>query len=474
MKVLLAVLALSAAGATVALAQEVAPDSVHAAAADTVEVPAGDAPSSAADSLGNYLRTLADSTDAFFGASGAPIDTVGLDSVLTFRLAHPDPMSDMRHARASWAPWLSFNRADGPLYGGVLTLGRAEALGAISGRLGYAAGPNDLLGGGIYRKRWGVRRSSASFGRSRRRADRPWTVEISGGRFTTVMDPDRSVSWQRVLRAFLNGSDRHHYFRRDGVQARLERESARWRAALVLRDQLESPLPTTATWNLFHSTPEVIDNLPAAFGRAREIQLEAGARAPWLPIQGEIGWRVSSDALASDFEYQRLALTLGGDFGLGPVGTLVPQVQYGRLTGDLVPQAGFYLGGTHSIRSLPTNSLAGTGKALGRLDLIFTPDLPRVLRLPVPAFVVVQGALFAGSGAVWGGDPFGGPARPGRAWPERQAWISEVGASLLYRPGLPEPRGFMRLDYAHGVGGNTETKISLHYTVPLDLLRAFE
>jgi len=61
--------------------------------------------------------------------------------------------------------------------------------------------------------------------RRRRRGETAWTFEATGARFTTVIDPDGSMSWQRVLRALTNGSDRHHYYRRDGYQLRLERES---------------------------------------------------------------------------------------------------------------------------------------------------------------------------------------------------------------------------------------------------------
>jgi hypothetical protein len=411
--------------------------------------------------LGGYLRTLSDSTDRYFGASSAPLDTVGLDSVLSFRLAHPDPMRDLRRPRTSLAPWLSFNRADGPLYGGVLTLGRLSGMGALSGRMGYAVGPNDLLGGAAYRKRWGGRlRSSPTL-----------ILEGQVGRFTTVLDPDRQISWQRVLRALLNASDRHHYYRRDGARMMVERESGSWRASLGLRDQLESPLSTTTTWNLMKSTPALEANVPAAAGRVREIQLEAATRLPGWPWQGEISFRHADRDLGSDFDYQRLHLTVGGDLALGRVATLVPQVDYGRLMGDAIPQASFFLGGTHSLRSLKTNELGGTRKAFGRLDVVFTPDLLKLSPLPHPGLGPLQTGLFAATGAVWGPSPFGDPPISGGEWPEPQAWLSEIGASLLYRPGLPEPRGFVRLDYARGVGPNPESRITVHYSVPLDLLR---
>ena len=449
---------------------DVAPDTVSAAPAPP---PAEGAPADTA--LGGFLRGLADSTNVYFGPSSAPVDTVGLDSTLAFRLANPDPTGDMRHARPSWSPWFTFNRADAALYGAVLTLGRAERRGSISGRLGYAAGPNDWMGGGSYRKRWVSRQEGrAAELRRRRRGENAWTLEVSGGRFTNILDPDRTQSWQRVLRALVNGSDRHHYFRRDGYLLRLERESARSRFALVFRDQLESPMVTTDTWNLLHQTPEVVINQPATFGRAREVQFEGTVRIPRTGWQAETNLRLASDALASDFDYRRFVLTTGGDIGLGRVATLVPQLQYGRLEGDVIPQAAFYLGGTHSLRSLSTNVLVGSRKTLGRLDLIFTPDLAKLSHVPHPSLVVLQGGLFAASGAVWGADPFGGPTIAGDALPKPEGWLSEVGVSLLYRPGLPEPRGFLRLDYAHGVGNNPEHKVTLHYSVPLDLLHRLE
>src|SRR5262249_60116478 len=108
--------------------------------------------------------------------------------------------------------------------------------------------------------------------RRRRLHETAWTMEGTVGRFTQVLDPDGSFSWQRVLRAFVNGSDRHHYYRRDGYMLRLERETARSRLGLQFRDQLESPLTTTATWNLLGDQPAVVINKPPAQGPRREFQ----------------------------------------------------------------------------------------------------------------------------------------------------------------------------------------------------------
>ena len=198
-------------------------DTARAVPAPSKTLPVGRAP--ADTGLGGFLRGLADSTDVYFGPSSTPIDTVGLDSTLAFRLANPDPLGDMRRARPSWAPWFTFNRADGPLYGGVLTLGRPERLGAVSGRLGYAAGPNDWLGGGSYRKRWvTAHEGRAAELRRRRRGETAWTFDLSAGRYSQILDPEHSVSWQRVLRALVDvGTDSA---RRNGAEKALPRSES--------------------------------------------------------------------------------------------------------------------------------------------------------------------------------------------------------------------------------------------------------
>src|SRR5262249_38288644 len=151
------------------------------------------------------------------------------------------------------------------------------------------------------------------------------------------------------------------------------------------------------------------------FGRAREVELQGTVRIPRTGWQAEADLRFSGATLASDFDYQRYSVSTGGDIGLGRIATLVPQLQYGRLEGAVIPQAPFCLGGRPSLRSLETNDLASRRKAFGRLDLIFTPDLAQLSHIPHPAALVLQGGLFAGSGAAWGRNPFGGLAGSGDA-----------------------------------------------------------
>jgi hypothetical protein len=237
---------------------------------------------------------------------------------------------------------------------------------------------------------------------------------------------------------------------------------------------LESPLAVTTTWNLARDPLDVPGNLAAAFGRTRELALATAARLPLLPLRGQITHQMSDKAIGSDFDYRRTRAALGGELALGGHLSFLPQLVYGRLGGDAIPQASFYLGGSRTLRGLTGAELGGTGLALARLDLIGADDLLALAHIPHPAMLPIQGGLFAATGAVWGADPYGGPGSPAAGWPDKAAWLSEVGASLLYRPGIPDEDAYFRLNYAQPLGpGGREPRWSLSYSRALDLLRAF-
>ena len=415
----------------------------------------------APDSLGDFLKSLSDSTDLYFGPSSAPVDTAGLDTALTRALARPWLKNRSQPWRSGFGPWFSFNRADGPLWGGTVGLGREDrGVGVLRGRVGYVAGPNLWRGRGSWTRRWSARDRELP----------AWWAGIGSGRWTELLDADGKPSWLRVARALVAGSDHQDYLRRNGGWLRVGRELPDARIMFGFRSQLDSPLPTTTTWNLLDRVPEVIENAPAARGQVALLEVEAATRLPRLPLRLELKGESSLDGLDNEFDYRRLRARLAGDLGLGRVASLVPELEYGRLDGDAIPQASFFLGGAGSLRSLETRTYAGTGRTFGRLDLIFVPDLLSLARLPHPAFLPIQGAVFAGSGAVWGRDPFGGPGSGEAGWPERDAWRSEVGVSLLYRPGLPDPSQSLRIDYARAVGPGDRDKISISFSAPLDII----
>ena len=401
--------------------------------------------------LGGFLGGLADSTDRYFGFTATPLDTAGLGSALADRLKRPwtEPL-DSRRFEISWGPWMQFNRVEGTLWGGTLGIGREGRIGVLAGRIGWAAGPNQLRGGPEYRL-------------TRERRENIWRFAVFAGRLSESMDREHHGRWLSMVRALVAGSDHSHYLLRDGVRARLERETSGLRLGLGYRDQLETPLATTTTWNLLDHVPDPVFNLAATRGRARELEARATARVPRTPFQTEAAFQVTSPRLGGAFAYRRYR------------SSLVPQLLWGRLDGDPVRQSSFFIGGARTLRSVQSGVAGGTAIALARLDLIGDADLLSVLRIPHPDAFSFQAGAFAGIGAAWGRDPYGGPTKPGRNFPQRDAWLSEVGFSLLYRPGLPEPDGFLRFDVAQPLGPDDRSvRFVISYGRVIDLLKPLE
>jgi len=409
-------------------------------------------------SLESFLELLADSTDRYFGVAAAAPDTAGLDSLLLWALAHPQTR---RKLPVVTYPTFAFNRVDGPLWGLGVAGGHSRRGGRIGLNASYAAGPNAWRWRGLFQKRW----------------EHPtvdWTLRVEAGRESDVLDPDRTGSSLATMRALLWGTDRRHYLWREGVELNFAAETPLWRVGAGYREQEEKPLRTTTTWTLSHGDLTIIDNYPAASGIVREYEASGTWVLPVVPFTLEGVHRVSSKSLGSDFDYQRGKITASGKIGVGRFATLVPQFAYGRLWGDVIPQASLFLGGTRTLRSVPGSALGGAGLALARMDLLGARDLLEMAHLPHPAMFPIQGGVFIGTGAVWGKDPYGGPTRPGTDWPARELWISEAGVSLFYQPGVPEPGGFLRLSYAWPLGpGYGSRRLLVSYTRALDLVRPF-
>ena len=94
------------------------------------------------------------------------------------------------------------------------------------------------------------------------------------------------------------------------------------------------------------------------------------------------------------------------------------------------------------------------------------------LGLREPPTFPIQLSVFAGLGAAWGYDPATGDALASRAWwPESREWQPEVGASVLYRPGIPQPDYFVRVSWAVPVGpGDREPRVALSLGTALSSL----
>lgn len=408
-------------------------------------------------SLGGFLGTFSDSTDRYFGISAAPVDTAGLDTVLADSATHP-----RRRLELGFSPTFDFSRVDGPTPGlsGSIGVTAPEpghtGWGKLRAGISHAYGPRVTLGGVRYANRLWLGRQA-------------FDLSLWGGRKTAHLDRDDDDPFGKVG-AFLIGSDWAQYYRDEGFEGSLAHPHGWWQASAGYRDLLQSPLRTSTTWNLFHRELRRPGNLAATGGRAHELDYTAAAHWPGLPLRTEVGYQTSSRRLGSDFEYRRVRAAAGLDLSLWHVASLVPQFAWGRLTGDEVPQAAFYLGGSDMLRSLPRDQFGGTGMAIAKLDLIGAQDLLALLHLPHPAALPLQGALFAASGAMWGRDPYTGTVRPRDNWPERSEWTSEAGVSLLYTTALFPT---LHLSYAWPIGSLAgQGRWSVSFSRPLDLLRA--
>lgn len=441
------------------------PDTSRIAPRDTSRVTAADTSLAApADTtLGGYLHSLSDSTNAYFGVLTLPGDTTGVDSIRAYALAHPKWQGTHARQRVTFIPQFTFNRVDGPVYSLGAAIGHDERpWGRIRGDLAWAAGPNLPLGG-------------LRYARALEMGAYQWTLKMSVGRRTAIMDREATDRLLSSLRAFLNGSDHKHYLQRDGLTSELGFGTEFARLSVGYRDQLEQARSTTATWNLLHRTPNIITNIPATRGHVHEFEWFAQGRIPRTPFSIQVVHQTSSRGAGSDFEYRRQLFSAGANVGLGRTFAFVPQAAYGWVSGNAMPQNSFYLGGAHTLRSITSESIGGTRIAIARGEIVCVRDVLAALRLPHPAALPVQLAAFTGTGAAWGKDPYGSFRRSGAGWPEPGDWHSEVGFSLIYQPGIPEPLQTIRINFAVPIGGQSHGyAVSLGSSTALDLLRPLQ
>ena len=416
------------------------------------------------DSLLNaYVRQMRDSTDRWFGSTAAPVDTAGLDSALAaglLRGPHAHAGRGRRKLSFDWGPALGFNRADGGQLGASVSLD-TRWLSDLSGRLQYTTGTHDLLGEGAWAASWRVDPLHARLG-----------LKLAAGRYTLAFDRDYYEPILTSLNALFAGEDRHQYLRRDGFVSSLRLSAEPGFVTAGWRDQLESSLPYTTDWYVFGHGPVLPFNDSAAFGRVSELALGGDVTIPGTRFRVNAMYWTSDPSLGSDMLYRRTRLTAGGDMSLGRHLSLVPQATYGLLRGETPPQEAFYLGGVANVRTLKRNELAGAGRAYGRVDLIVVDDLGRPLHLPIPARLPLQLGMFAGSGAVWGRDPATGDAAPTtRAFAHADEFLSEVGAGVMLRFGIPNPLTALRFELAFPVGPDGRgTAWALAFQEPLNLL----
>jgi hypothetical protein len=420
---------------------------------------AADAP--ADSTLDGYVRSMADSTDLWFGLSAQAADTAGLDSARAWSLSHPG-QAPRRRSSVSVEPSFGFNRTLGGVLGAAVGAGPSRGVGRVTADAQWTTGAGTWFGGGAYTKRWMTPNEDENGTR----------LDIRAGRDCAGMDRDYHDKLLSEAAAFLYGGDRSHYLRRDGVRIALQHRRAAGWLGVGARDVLESPLSTTATWTLFGHDPAVIPNAAAKLVRVHEVDAEAGVRLAHLPLTLEGHAWSAGGALGGDADYTRLRFAAGGAVALGRHVAFAPEVEYGRLTGTALPQEALYAGGG-TLRSLSSQALQGTGRALAHADFILNDALQTLLGMDRSPVFPIQLGAFAGAAAVWGVDPeTGRAALTRRDWPERRDWLAEAGVSVMYRPGLPNPDSFIRLDYVLPIGADgRDNRFYLSYMRALNFLK---
>jgi len=413
-----------------------------------------------------YMRGLSDSTDTWFGVTAAPVDTAGLDSALAAGLARgPRTRSVGRRPRRvslEWTPAPGYNRVDGAQLG--LGLGLSGPWpGEFSGRAQWTSGGRDLIGEGGWRGAHRWRALGSALG----------TLALSAGRWTEPFDRDAYDPVFATAAAFAWGGDHHDYLRRDGWRASARLAAERAWVGLDWRDHAESPRGASTDWNLFGADLARVANRAATAGRARELGFLADTEVPGTRFRVQVAHRTSDPRMGSDFRYRRTTLAAGGDVSLGRRLALVPQGTWGRLTGDVLPQDELFLGGSPDLRTLERNERSGAGRAFVRADLVWVDDLGSDLHLPLPAWMPLYASVYAAAAALWGNDPATGLARRTRRdLPARGDWLPEVGVTLAWRTGVPEPMSALRLEYAWPVGpGDRGAGFQVSYQAPLHVLR---
>ncbi len=438
-------------------------DSTTAPPRDTTAAAPRAAATDSVPPLDRFLQGLSDSTDVRYGSVAAPIDKAGLDSALAAALSGLGPARPRGRITYGFFPTFTFDRADGPAWGGWAALG-VRGYGRLTGRISYAVGPNDWRGDADWSRGWGGTGTAAS-----------WSTRIGVGRTAESLDSDARRSLINTVRALGWGRDLQDYQLRDGLRARIEREAHSVRVGLAYRNQLESPLITTTSWNLAHDPLLRPENRPGTLRRIREAELEATWRVPRIPLWLEGEGRISDAAIGSRSDYQRLRFAAASDIALGRWATATGQATYGRVWGETLPQNAAYLGGSQTLRSVTRGDIVGSGRVFGRIEVIETPDLLWWVPGTAGALLNLQVAGVLAAGGVFGTEPFTGQPFAGTSWPALHDWKSEAGIGLLYRPGLPDPRMFYRVDLTHALGpGESGWKTLFSVSTTFNLVRVID
>jgi hypothetical protein len=427
------------------------------------------APASAqapADSLDDFLRELADSSDAYFGRASTAIDTTGLDSLAAWAKAHPDslPSPRRRQPRPSIGPRVRYHRAEGVVLG-------AEA--HVPG-----IGDSELRAGGEYgfsnqhgRYEFSSRRTLLSWGEPITRSGAYGRTQTalanriaSFGRYarsTEYFMPEHATPLVSTAGAFFGGIDRQSVFERRGFEAGLQLVGLDGSAGAVWRHARERAMPKRTDWSVWGAEPEVPLVTLADTVEYDEAVLDARWRRRTWDLEVEAEARLGAPS------GRRLRLALAKGWRLGPWIKAHTQVEGGAADAQSSPQRRFELGGPLAVPSLGFGDAHGDHLLLGKLEMFYAGDL--LAPLPVPEWLRLDGGVFVHGGAAWD-DPAARDVVFSK--PPSAAWRGSGGITLTYRPGIPDVATLWRLQYAWPIGPHSgEARFSVSFETAFDLLR---
>jgi hypothetical protein len=415
--------------------------------------PAPPPANAAADtSLDAYLSGLRDSTHVFFRGDTLVFDTTATDSLDRLYRQHPElaprqPRGefDARRAGSENSPLMRIDEVEGLYTGARLQLnGSGRGPGALAGTAGWSFGLHEAR----YALGW-----TRSFGGE----DRALAVHLSAYRSTQGLDAAQVEPEPLLAGPRLPAARDELWFRREGWRARALART-RWLAfEASYRDEQAHPLeyPGSFSGLLVNGSPQDRRSLPGTV-RALGAAVALGSRG----VDGLLRAGFEHAGLGGKFEFDRVRVNAARMFRIGSVGLLALQAEWSSADSGAPAQERFYAGGASALQAYQVGALAGRQMYLGRATLLLGNDVLALAHVPHPRWLPLSLGLFAETGAVPDLPPGAGlsPRKP-----RGDAWASDVGVGLWYRPGLPDPLSYLKFSASMPVGPHNDHRV--HWTL---------
>ncbi len=286
------------------------------------------------------------------------------------------------HQPIEWSKEWSYNRADGLTLGaGVAFRSEDNFVPRFFAQVGYGASSE------IWKYRLGFDHKLFDY--------HQLTFGASVYRQTKTQDEWICGSGENTVYALIRREDFRDYFQGEGATFFLEQHinSRHTLRAEYFVEELDSLPAHPRLWSLvggskdfrssFSALPEsqrssalkLYSGDEAALGLSYRFQtvVDPERSAPqgwWLAFQYEH----SSNAIASDFNYDRYTLEARRYQRLNDLLNLNVRAIYGELTGKVPPHRLYYLGGIRTLRGHEIKEYSGTQMALVNVEYVFNPD----------------------------------------------------------------------------------------------------